>query len=91
MDSSPHKVTSGECFRSSSTVGWYLVCRCTSLMYVWICRSYGVLLWEIATFGQFPHSDKTLDVLTELAGNGQLQLVPLVELAVFDYTTRLYT
>jgi len=38
------------------------------------CRSYGVLVWEVATYGKTPNKHlKGIDIV-ELASNGSLKL-----------------
>ena len=39
-----------------------------------LCRSYGVLVWEVVTFGEFPHDKLQVNELVELASNGSLKL-----------------
>jgi serine/threonine protein kinase len=38
--------------------------------------SYGILLWEMVTFGDFPHEDKDINSVLKLADKGQLLLEP---------------
>ena len=37
-------------------------------------RSYGVLVWEVATYGEPPHEGIKVSELIELASNGSLKL-----------------
>jgi len=39
-----------------------------------VCRSYGVLVWEVVTFGGIPHEQLKVSELVELASNGSLKL-----------------
>ena len=38
------------------------------------CRSYGVLVWEVATYGEPPHEELQVRELINLASNGSLKL-----------------
>ena len=39
-----------------------------------ICRSYGVLVWEVATYGEVPHEHFHLHDIVEMANNKTLVL-----------------
>ena len=51
------------------------VILCTYMSFTYhLYRSYGVLVWEVATFGEPPHEGIQVSELIELASNGLLKL-----------------
>ena len=45
-----------------------------TIKFITMHRSFGVLVWEVATYGEPPHDNlQTRDVI-EMAGNGTLKL-----------------
>ena len=43
-------------------------------IYDMLCKSYGVLVWEIATYAELPHEQLEVSELIKFANNGTLQL-----------------
>ena len=39
-----------------------------------LSRSYGVLVWEVATYGETPHEQIPTSNIVEMADNGSLRL-----------------
>ena len=54
------------------------VCTCTYVvMYnntLFCCRSFGILVWEVATYGKTPFSKIPVKDIVEMASNGSLKL-----------------
>ena len=45
------------------------------ILYIFkMCRSYGVLVWEIMTFGGTPHEELQTRDIVDMADKGTLQL-----------------
>lgn len=67
--------------RHACTVSRFIVCACTplseslhlGLKHCFFCRSYGVLLWEIVTYGELPLRSVSSEEIVNMAENRTLQ------------------
>ena len=39
-----------------------------------VCRAYGVLLWEMVTYGEHPYAQMETPEIMKVAGKGKLKL-----------------